>query len=49
MKTGGGCEDKMDDSINPEDEELIRKSHIVEWSNFHDSDSVVIENPITNY
>ena len=45
MKTGGGCEDKINDSINPDVEELIRKPHIVEWSNFHDSDSVVIDNP----
>jgi len=48
MKTGGGCEDKMNDSIIPEVEELMRKPHIVEWSNVHDSDFVDIENPITN-
>lgn len=48
MKTGGGGEEKVNDSINPEVEALIGKPHIVEWSNIYDSDSIAIENPTTN-
>ncbi|KAL5246411.1 hypothetical protein ACI65C_013819 [Semiaphis heraclei] len=47
MKTGGGEEEKIVDSSNPDVEALLGKPHIVEWCNDYDGDSVP-ENQLTN-
>lgn len=46
MQTGGGGEEQILVSSNPEVEALVAKPNIIEWSNLFDSDSV--ENPISN-
>lgn len=48
IKTGRGGEEKIIDTSNPEVWSIKRKPQIVEWSNLNDSDSITIENAITN-
>jgi len=45
MKTGGGEEEKVVNSPNPDVEALLGKPHIVEWCNDYDGDSV-LEKPV---
>jgi len=44
LGTGGGCLPELPQSQDPAVEELIRRPHIVEWTNTFDSDSVATLN-----